>query len=187
MDKKKTLLTLSALALGSVAYNLLKPIRSKVDAVSPFELDRYLGQWYEIARLDFIWEKNLKNVTAVYQKNEDRSVRVENSGTHVRTGQRKVSVGKAKFVGSTDSGSLKVSFFGPFYSGYHIVQLDDNYRHALVFGDNLDYLWILSRSTEIPVSVRDRYLQFAQVHGYDIDKLVWTPHDKDASVDQSPS
>lgn len=177
MDKKKTLLTLSAIALGSVVYSFLKPIRFKVTVVDNFDLERYLGRWYEIARLDFLWEKGLKNVTADYQKNEDGTVRVENKGIQIRSGVEKVSIGKAKFTGETDQGSLKVSFFGPFYSGYHIVQLDADYQHALVFGDNLDYMWILSRAPKLSSTVIDRYLSFAEQHGYDRSKLVWTTQD----------
>lgn len=177
MDKKKTLLTLSAIALGSVVYSFLKPIRSKVAVVENFDVDRYLGQWHEIARLDFLWEKGLKNVTANYQKNEDGSLKVENRGIQIRSGQEKVSIGKAKFIDKTNCGALKVSFFGPFYSGYNIVQLDPDYQYALVFGDNLDYMWMLSRTPEMPTSVRSRYLAFAQEYGYDTDELVWTIQD----------
>ena len=112
MDKKKTLLTLSALAIGSVVYSFLKPIRSKVAVIDNFDLDRYLGHWYEIARLDFLWEKGLKNVTADYHKNDDGSVRVENKGIQIHSGVEKVSIGKAKLNGEANLGSLKVSFFG---------------------------------------------------------------------------
>lgn len=174
MDKKKTLITLSAVALGSVIYNYLKPIKSEVEVIQNFNLQKYLGKWYEIARLDFFWEKNLKNVTAEYSLNEDGSVKVKNEGVSTISGKKKTSIGKAKYADEVNEGSLKVSFFGPFYSGYHIVQIDDNYQDALIFGDNLDYMWILSRTKEIDESRKQAYLKYAELSGYDISKLKWT-------------
>lgn len=180
MNKKSALLTLSAVALGTVAYNFLKPIRSRVEVVDDFDVNRYLGRWHEIARLDFFWEKGLKNVTAEYQKNADGSIRVKNSGTQIRSGREKISIGKAKLIDDANRGGLKVSFFGPFYSGYHIVQLDADYQHALIFGDNLDYLWILSRTPQLPADVKKHYLAFAEQHGYEVNNLVWTVQDESA-------
>lgn|SRR5690606_2421166 len=174
MDKKKTLIALTAVALGSVVYNYLKPIKSNADAVQDFDLQRYLGKWYEIARLDFFWEKDLKNVSAEYSLNDDGSVRVKNEGVSTVNGKTKTSIGKAKYAGDVNEGSLKVSFFGPFYSGYHIVQLDENYEEALVFGDNLDYMWILSRTKTIRPEREAAYLKYAEACGYDTSKLKWT-------------
>ncbi|MDM1050576.1 lipocalin family protein [Sphingobacterium hotanense] len=174
MDKKKSLIALSAVALGTVAYNLLRPVKSKVDVIEPFDLQKYLGRWYEIARFDFRWERNLKNVTADYSLNEDGSVLVNNQGINITTGKHKQSIGKAKFVDEENRGALKVSFFGPFYAGYNIVKLDENYQDALVFGDNLDYIWFLSRNKTMSKERKEAYLNYAQAHGYDTSKLVWT-------------
>lgn len=174
MDKKKSLLLLVGAAAGAVVYNIWKPIKSKLPVIQDFELTRYLGVWHEIARLDFYWEKNLKNVTATYSSNEDGSVRVVNKGVDVRSQKTKKSVGKAKLAGLPNEGSLRVSFFGPFYSGYHIMHIDGNYDHALVFGDNLDYLWILSRTKTISTETRDKYLAYAEQSGYAVKDLVWT-------------
>ncbi|MCY4780499.1 lipocalin family protein [Sphingobacterium sp. UT-1RO-CII-1] len=177
MDKKKSLLLLTAVAAGATLYNILKPVKSNVEAMEGFELNRYLGDWYEIARLDFFWEKNLKNVMASYSMREDGLIRVDNQGYDMVKKKRKQSVGKANFVGSEDRGGLKVSFFGPFYSGYNVMMVDGDYESALVFGDNLDYMWILSREKTIRKEVKDKYLDFAQRSGYNIDKLVWTVQD----------
>lgn len=174
MDKKKTLITLTAVALGSVIYNYLRPVRSEVEVIHNFDLEKYLGTWYEIARLDFFWEKDLKDVTATYSKNEDGSVKVENSGVHIRTGKQKTSIGKAKLLGAPNEAALKVSFFGPFYSGYNIVRLDEDYQDALVFGDDLDHMWILSREKTISQTRKELYLAYAEACGYDINKLTWT-------------
>lgn len=174
MDKKKSLLLLVGAAAGAVVYNIWKPVRSTLPVIQDFELDRYLGLWYEIARLDFHWEKNLKNVTAEYSLNVDRTVKVINTGTDMRTQKIKRSKGKAKLAGEPNLGALRVSFFGPFYAGYNIMHVDGNYEYALVFGDNLDYMWILSRSKTIPNEIRDMYLGYAEQSGYAVKDLVWT-------------
>ncbi|GGE29938.1 lipoprotein [Sphingobacterium cellulitidis] len=174
MDKKKTLITLTAVALGSVIYNYLRPIKSNAEVIENFDLSRYLGKWYEIARLDFIWEKDLKNVTADYSLNDDGSILVKNQGVNVNTGKAKTSIGKAKYAGDVNEGKLKVSFFGPFYSGYNIVQIGEDYEDALVFGDNLDYMWILSRNKTISAEKEIAYLRYAEDCGYDTSKLKWT-------------
>ena len=177
MDKKQSFLLLSAVAIGTLAYQALKPVRSRVDVVDDFELDRYLGKWYEIARFDFFWEKNLKNVTALYEKNEDGSIRVENSGYDYIKHKDKSSIGKAKFTDKPHLGSLKVSFFGPFYSAYNVVMIEDDYQYALVFGENTDCLWILSRNKNIPMAVKEKFLLYASESGYDLENLVWTKQD----------
>jgi len=88
--------------------------------------------------------------------------------------KNKQSLGKAIFVRNEDEGALKVSFFGPFYSGYNVVMLDEEYQYALVFGQNLDYMWLLSREKTMPEAVKQQYLDYAEKCGYAIDKLVWT-------------
>ena len=177
MDKKKTLLLLTAVAAGTALYNLLKPVKSSVDVVQDFQKEKYLGSWCEIARMDFYWEKNLKNVQASYSLNEDGSIRVNNQGYDMVQGRYKQSVGKAKFLRDETEAALKVSFFGPFYSGYNVVMIDDDYRYALVFGENLDYMWILSREKTIPEAVKKNYLDYALRSGYAIEKLLWTIQD----------
>ena len=175
MDKKKSLLLLTvAAAAGSVIYNIWKPVRTELPVVENFNLDRYLGTWYEIARMDFFWERGLKNVTAAYDKNEDGTIRVNNQGTKIKKNEHIQSIGKAKPLGSPNRGALKVSFFGPFYSGYNVMHVDENYQYALVFGENLDYMWILSRHKDIPQDIKNKYLDYARQAGYRIEDLTWT-------------
>ena len=174
MDRKKSLLLLAAVAAGTTLYNLLKPVKSNVAVVQGFQKEKYLGEWYEIARMDFYWEKNLKNVLATYALNDDSSIQVNNQGYDMAKEKYKQSIGRAKFVRTEEEGALKVSFFGPFYSRYNVVMIDDDYRYALVFGENLDYMWILSRDKTIPDDVKQKYLAYARRSGYAIDKLVWT-------------
>ena len=150
-----------------------KTIPDGAKAVSHFDKSKYLGTWYEVARLDFYFERNLVNTTANYSLNEDGSIKVVNKGYEPFKKVWKESVGKAKFVGSEDVGMLKVSFFGPFYAGYNVIALDTNYQYALVAGENLSYLWILSRQKSIPDSVRKEYLEIAKRIGYKTEDLIW--------------
>lgn len=150
-------------------------------AVSPFNKDKYLGKWYEIARFDFSFEKNLNNTTATYSLNSNGTIRVENRGYNYKTGKWQKAIGKAKFTGSSDTAMLKVSFFGPFYGGYNIIALDKDYKFALVAGDNVDYLWILSRETAIPEEIKTEYLNIAKSVGYDLSRLIWVEHGKTKS------
>lgn len=146
-------------------------------AVSNFDKERYLGKWYEIARLDFRFERDLNNTTAEYQVDRD-GIKVINRGYNYKTSKWTEAVGKAKFKDSPSTGALLVSFFGPFYGEYNIIALDDEYRHALIAGKNLKYLWILSRDTSIPVQVRNEYLDIAKSLGFNVDQLIWVEHDK---------
>lgn len=145
-------------------------------AVSPFDATRYLGKWYEIARLDYKFEKNMNNVTAEYSMLPNGNIRVDNKGYNYKQEEWKESVGKAKFVNDPTEGRLKVSFFGPFYAGYNVIALDEDYRYALVVGDNLNYMWILSRETTIPDHIKESYLAQAETIGFDTSALIWCEH-----------
>lgn len=150
-----------------------------IKAVKPFDAQKYTGTWYEIARLDYKWERNMDNVTATYSINEDGSIKVDNKGYNFKKDKWKESIGKAKYVGDTNEGLLKVSFFGPFYSGYNIIALDQNYQYALIAGESTKYLWILSRQKTIPEFVKNEYLNKAREIGYKTSDLIWVKHDKD--------
>ena len=177
--KAKNLLKSSLLGIvGILAINSCSTIPKGAIAVSPFEKEKYLGKWYEIARMDFRFERNLNNTTANYSLNEDSTIKVDNRGFNYKTKQWKQAVGKAKFVGDQNVAMLKVSFFGPFYSGYNVIALDKEYKYALVAGKNRSYLWILSREVTIPEEVRQHYLGIAEKLGYKTSELIWTDHDK---------
>lgn len=147
--------------------------------VTDFSVDRYLGTWYELARLDFKFEKDLDNTVAHYSLDKKGNMRVLNSGYHVVQKKWRKAEGVANFRNSTEVAALKVSFFGPFYGGYTILALDDNYQYALVAGNNLDYLWLLSRTKDIPATIKSAYLEMAEGLGYDTKQLIWVRHDKD--------
>ncbi|WP_410881438.1 lipocalin family protein [Myroides sp. DW712] len=150
-----------------------KAIPEKAQAVENFEVNRYLGTWYEIARFDFYFEKDLVYTTAYYSLDKNGNLQVLNRGFNVKDNEWKQAKGIAKFRGAKNVGALKVSFFGPFYSGYNVIALDENYQYALVAGKNLDYLWILSREKSIPEEIKQNYLSLAQKVGYDVSRLIW--------------
>lgn len=163
---------------GVLIVNACSPgIPKKAEAVKPFDIERYLGKWYEIARMDVRFERNLNNTTAHYSLYNDGTIKVVNRGYNYITGEWKEATGKAKPV-AENTGRLKVSFFGPFYSGYNIIALDDEYRYSLVAGNGLQYLWILSRETSVPESVKQNYLSLAKDIGYDTSALIWVEHDR---------
>ncbi len=141
-------------------------------AVQDFSLEQYLGTWYEIARIDFSFEKGLDHTTANYSLNPNGTVKVLNRGYDVAKGKWKEAEGTAKFRGDTHVGELKVSFFGPFYSGYNVIGLEE-YQYALVAGANTHLLWILSRTTTLPDAVKERFLTIARQAGYDTHDLIW--------------
>ena len=117
--------------------------------VTNFDIKKYLGTWYEIARLDHSFEKGLIDVYAEYSLRDDGGIKVINRGKNSSNGEWKEAIGKAYFINEKDVGSLKVSFFWPFYGAYHIAKLDKSYTMALIIGPNINYAWILSR-TEKP-------------------------------------
>ncbi|MUJ24038.1 lipocalin family protein [Aliivibrio fischeri] len=145
-----------------------------VEPVTGFELNRYLGTWYEIARLDHSFEDGLSQVSAEYSINEDGSVKVINRGFLDQDQQWSEALGKAKFVDGSDEGYLKVSFFGPFYGSYVVFELDkENYQYAFVSGPDLDYLWLLSRTKKVDQEVIERFVSTAQSLGFKTNELIF--------------
>ncbi len=152
------------------------------DGLSPvggFEPERYLGKWYEIARLDHSFERNMTNVSATYTRGENGDIRVYNRGFNTENQEWKDIEGKARFLGEETTGSLKVSFFGPFYGGYHIIELDqEDYTYAMVTGPTRSYLWILSRTREIDTALYAELVSVADRWGFDTSQLIKVQHDK---------
>lgn len=144
-----------------------------VTVVTPFNTQRYLGTWYEIARLDHSFESGLENVTATYSLRDDGGLNVLNKGFNPDRGMWQKTDGVAYFTGSTNVAALKVSFIGPFYGGYNVIGLDKNYQHALVCGPDRDYLWILARTPTISAEMKQVLLASATRQGFDVSKLIW--------------
>lgn len=168
-------------ALGILLLNSCKSIPKNATPVEGFDVNRYLGTWYEIARFDFRFERGLDNTSAQYSLDEKGNVVVLNSGFNYEKNKWTKADGLAKFRGGKNVAALKVSFFGPFYSGYNVLALDEDYQYALIAGKNLDYLWILSRTKSIPEEIKSQYLDLAQEIGYDTSKLIWVKHDKNSN------
>jgi len=145
-----------------------------VTPVGNFQLDEYLGKWYEIARLDHSFERGLTQVTATYSLRKDGGVRVVNRGYSPEKKRWKQAIGKAYFVKNPHLGYLKVSFFGPFYASYIIIELDHaGYQYALVAGPDKSYLWILARSPTISKVLQNRLIAKASAMGFDTQKLIF--------------
>lgn len=178
MKTRNKILIAAAVAMVGL-WKLRRNKPKKAVAVQDFDVQKYAGLWYEIARFDYRFEKNMDNVSAQYSLNKDGRVIVLNSGYNYQKNEWRKADGLAKFRGSEDVAELKVSFFGPFYAGYNVVALDASYQYALVAGKNLDYLWILSRTKELPDEVKSEYLKIAEEIGYDTSRLIWVNHDRD--------
>ena len=145
-----------------------------VEVVTDFELNRYLGTWYEIARLDHRFERGMSQVTANYSMRDDGGVSVVNRGYQISSEEWEEATGKAYFVGAPDIGQLKVSFFGPFYGGYNIMELDkDDYQYALVAGPNRSYLWILARSPKLDQETLDALVSKAKNANFPTEELIY--------------
>jgi apolipoprotein D and lipocalin family protein len=152
-------------------------VPENVSPVTGFDIDRYLGTWYEIARLDHSFERGLEKVTAEYSLREDGGVRVVNKGFNPEKNKWKKAVGKAYFVDSPNLGRLKVSFWGPFYAAYNIIALDKNdYSYSMVCGPNKSYLWILAREPQMEESLRSQLINKAKSLGFETDKLIYVSH-----------
>lgn len=169
----RTLSLLFALLLLTACTGLPK----SVEPVDDFELDKYLGTWYEIARLDNRFERGLRNITANYAVRDDGGVAVTNRGYSEKKGEWVDAVGKAYFVGKADTAHLKVSFFGPFYATYAVFELDSaDYQYAFVSGNSHKYLWFLSRTPTVSDDMMEQFYQKAQNSGFDTSKLIIVDH-----------
>ena len=169
-----------AMALGCAAMVVLAGCVSgpRVDnaPVAALDLNRYLGEWYEIARFDHSFERGVEQAKANYTQNADGTIKVVNTG--IKDGKPKTAIGKGK---TTDTpGLLRVSFFGPFYADYRVMLIDKGYTYALVGSGSADYLWILSRTPGLSETAKSELLAEAQRRGYDTGKFIWVRQGKDA-------
>ncbi len=154
-------------------------IPENVKPVNNFKIEKYLGKWYEIARLDHSFERGLTHVTADYSLRDNGGVRVVNRGYSAKAGLWKEAEGKAYFVKGSNQGYLKVSFFGPFYGSYIVFGLDhENYQYSLVCGPNKSYLWILARSPIMEEDIKYALIEAAGASGFETNKLIFVDHGK---------
>jgi apolipoprotein D and lipocalin family protein len=142
--------------------------------VKKLDVQKYLGTWYEIARYDHFFERGLVGVTANYSLREDGLIKVTNSGfKNSLDGKLSQAIGKAKIPDPVNEpAKLKVSFFLFFYADYFVMELDKDYQWAVI-GSNTDkYLWILSRTPQIPDQLYNELLQKLKKRGYDVSSLI---------------
>lgn len=178
MKLSKFFLLPATIVVSSVLLNSCKQgMPQGAVPVKNFNAEKYLGKWYEIARFDFMFEKGLDHTTAEYSLNPDGSIKVVNRGYKTAEKKWNEAVGAARFIDDKSSGRLKVSFFKPIWGAYNILSIDGDYQYVLVAGDNLKYLWILSREKTIPRDIREKYLSLAKKLGYKTQNMVWPKHD----------
>ena len=169
---KNLLLLIAALLSGCTG------IPDGVTAINGFEISRYMGTWYEIARLDHRFERGLNKISATYTLRADGGVNVINKGWNQADGEWEQAEGKAYFVEQPDKGRLKVSFFGPFYGGYNIIELDKkDYAYSMVTGPDKSYFWILSRTRHLPKATLKALIEKAKQLDFDTDKLIFVDQD----------
>lgn len=159
-----TLVLLSACATSKLATS----------PVTDFALNKYLGKWYEIARLDHVFERGLSRVSAEYTRKNDGTISVINRGLSAQEGTWKSVEGQAKMASKSNIGHLKVSFFWPFYGDYVIFELDkENYQYAFVSGAKTHYLWLLSRTKIVSPDVKALFIARAKKLGFKTENLIW--------------
>jgi len=153
--------------------------------VTGFDVNRYIGTWYEIARLDHQFERNLTHVTAEYSHRDDNGIRVINQGYNNKKKRWERAEGKAYFIGDSDVGRLKVSFFGPFYGAYNIFLLDKaDYGYAMLTGPDKSYLWILARSPDLDKDILNMLINKAEDMGFDTERIIFVDHQTPVSPTQ---
>ena len=158
---------------------------ASIPAVEKFDLKRYCGRWYEIARLHNWFERGMSDVIATYSLEPDGSVKVVNQG--VRHGKKVTAIGKAMVAGKRGQGELQVSFQWPFRGSYRVIWLNDNYTLAAVCGDRMNYLWILARTPDISFKELDEVIGFLRARGFAVDKLEFPGHEKSSTVSDTAS
>lgn len=170
----KRLILLFTMMLNACASEM--PANIKV--VDGINAQQYLGTWYEIARLDHSFERDLDQVTATYSLREDGGIKVLNRGFNTQKNEWSDAEGKAYFTepankDGTYMGKLKVSFFGPFYGPYHIIALDKTQYNYVMVTSGKDYLWILSRTPQLTYPIKQELMAQAKALGYATENLIF--------------
>lgn len=168
---KKVYILLMATMLFSALQSEAQSFDINRTTVKDLDLKRYMGRWYEIARFDHSFERNMEYCEAFYAEQDDGMIMVTNTGVNAESDKRKTSYGKAK--AGKSPGQLRVSFFWIFYSDYNILALDEDYEWALVGSKSPKYLWILSRTRELDSATKREICDIAERRGYDTRKFIW--------------
>lgn len=179
--KRHWIKILAIVAIGitsTTALNSCTGIPEGIKPVQGFQQKKYLGKWYEIARLDHRFERGMSNVTAEYTARNKGGINVLNRGYKTEKNEWREAKGKAYFVDSPDKAHLKVSFFGPFYGSYIVYQLDKDYQLAYVTGNTRDYLWLLSRTPTVTTAQKQAFIKNVKELGYNTDALIFVDQQK---------
>lgn len=170
---------ISVLVIGCYSMNSCVGLPDGIKPVEGFQKDKYLGKWYEIARLDHSFERGLSHVTAEYSIKDDGGLKVLNKGYNAAKGEWSEAEGKAYFVKDSDVGHLKVSFFGPFYGSYAVFVLDEkDYEYAYITSYNKEYLWFLSRKPIVSESDKEQFIKTSKELGFAVENLIFVDHKK---------
>ena len=172
----RTILNTAMILFGSgCATN----IADNIQPVNNFEINKYLGTWYEIARLDHSFEEGMQNVTANYSMRDDGGIKVVNSGYRVEEKEWSSAEGVAYFMNESKKNEayLKVSFFRPFYASYVVFEVDKDYQYAFIGGNSKEYLWLLSRTKTVDPAIKNRFISEAKAKGYKTEELIWVSHE----------
>jgi apolipoprotein D and lipocalin family protein len=179
----KILSAVILISLGASLYFLMFANTGIPEGMTPvkgFDVKRFTGTWYEIARLDHGFEKGLSHVSAEYSLREDGGIKVINKGFNMKKGQWENASARGYFIDSPDIGRLKVSFFGPFYGSYNIIDLDEkNYSYAMVTGPKINFFWILSRQKTLDPNIMQSLIQKAKSMGFKLEKLILVDQKED--------
>ena len=170
------LIVITMIASTFLAVTTFDSRKNELEVVPAVDLSRYVGQWYEIARLPNRFQKKCADsVTANYTLRSDGSIQVVNR-CRKASGEFTTATGKAKIVDKKTNAKLKVTFFWPFYGKYWILDLGPNYEYAVVGEPDRDYLWILSRTPQIDEALYQQLLAKMQARGFDTTRMIRTAH-----------
>ena len=175
MKKGKSLLAAAAaVGVAGIAYAIWPKNKIPASAiVDPFDKNKYLGKWNEVARLPNLIEKDLRNLTEEYSLNDDGTIQVITRAFNAVKNKPVEATGTIKFKGSETRGQMDVAYYLPIYLDYNVLDIDDTYRFALISGSGMGYLWLLSRESSMPEEMKQRFLHKANELGFDIGKLEW--------------
>ncbi len=185
--KPRTLALLAAGAFALYQISQRTGVPAGVHPVEPFDLRRYLGRWYEIARIDHAHEAGLSDTSADYSLRPDGRVQMLNRGFDQRRSRWREMRAVAAPVGERDIGHLQVSLVWPLRASHIVFALDDDYQHALVCGPTREHLWLLARTPRIRAITRGALLERARAAGFDIDRLLWVDQRRNAGRRVPPS
>lgn len=184
MKKSSAIISGSVLFVAGafVAWNMRKTIPRKAVAINPFEVDRFLGKWYEVARLDYKFDRNIINTSIDFSLKPNGTLKVVKRWYNYYKKKKEIKIGQAKFVGPMYEAMMKISYRKPIYLGYNVIGIDPDYNYALVAGEDFRHLWLLSREHTMPEDIKKAFIHKAGMIGYDISKLIWVDQNQPQNV-----